>query len=111
MTRTEFARPAGSRPVSADLLLCAIGACFAVAVQAADVPVAVAPPKPVVIQPTATMAPPPPLPQAAEAAAQPVAKGGKAKKTATRHAKPVKTVAKQKTAKPASKPKANAKKR
>lgn len=101
MTRTESAPVGKRRPASADFLLCAIGACFAVAVQAADAPVAVTPPKPVVIQPAATMAPPPPVPEAAETAAQPVAKGGKAKKSAT----------KQKTAKPASKPKAKAKKR
>lgn len=98
------------RPASADFCLLVLGACFAAAVQAADAPAVVTPPKPVVLQPTAVMAPPPPVPEATEATPAPAAKGGKAKKTA-KTAKSTKPVAKQKLAKPAGKPKAKGKAR
>lgn len=99
------------RLASAEFCIFALGALFLGGVQAADQAPAVTPPKPVVIQPTAAMAPPPSLvPEASETAPAPTAKGGKAKKagTAAKSGKAVKTVkpvAKQKPAKPAAKPK------
>lgn len=97
------------RPASADFLLCAIGACFAVAARAADVPVAVMPPKPVLIQPSAAMAAPPPVPEAADTAANPAAKGAKSRKVAKvgKAANP----SKQQAKKPVAKPKAKGKQR
>lgn len=108
MTRTEPLRSRRCRPAGADFGLCVIGACLAFAVQAADVPIAVAPPKPVVIQPSAAMAPPP-ITGATTAAAEPAANAKTAK--VGKQAKPVKAAARQKTVKPASKPRAQAKKR
>jgi 2-oxoglutarate decarboxylase len=96
------------RLASADFCLLVLGSCFAAAVQAADAPAVVTPPKPVVLQPTAVMAPPPPVPEAAEATPTPAAKGGKVKKTA-KTAKATKPAAKP--AKPAGKPKAKGKAR
>jgi hypothetical protein len=98
------------RLASADFCLLVLGSCFAATVQAADAPAAVTPPKPVVLQPTAIMAPPPPVPEAAEAMPAPAAKGGKVKKTA-KTVKATKPVAKQKPAKSAGKPKAKGKAR
>lgn len=106
MTRTEPFRTRRCRPAGADFGLCLIGACLAFAGQAADVPVAVTSPKPVVIQPSA--ATPPPIPEAV--AAQPTAKGAGSAKSG-KQSKPVKAAARQKTVKPASKPKAQARKR
>jgi hypothetical protein len=92
--RTEVAMRRWCRLASAEFCFCLLGACFAVGARAADNAPAVVPPKPVVVQPTAAMAPPPPVaPTATEAAPQPAAKGAKAGK-------------KKKPAKPASKSKA-----
>lgn len=109
MTRTEPFPSRRCRTAGADFGLCVIGAFFAFAVQAADVPVAVAPPKPIVIQPSAAMTPAP-VPETASAAAQPAAKGARTAK-AGKPAKPVKTAARQGSGKSAGKPKANARKR
>ena len=83
------------------LLACGVGSA-----QAADSSPAVTPPKPVVLQPTAVMAPPPPIPEATETTPRPAAKQGK--KVSARS---VKTVARQQAVKPTSKPKAKARKR
>jgi hypothetical protein len=88
------------RPAGADFLLLALFAGWAATVQAADPAPAVTPPKPVVLQPATVMAPPPPVPEATDAAPSPAAKGGKAKK-AVKPAKPAKAVAKPKPGKAA----------
>jgi hypothetical protein len=98
------------RPASADFWLFMLGAGFACVAQAADPSVAVIPPQPVVIQPAAVMAPPPPVPAATETAVQPVAKDAKAKKV-SKQAKPSKAVARQTAAKPAGKSKTTSRKR
>ena len=104
--RTERSGRPGCRLAKADFcaaflltLGCVCGA------QAADAPTPVVPPQPVVLQPTAMMAPPPPVPDATETAPRPAAK--QMKKAS---AKPVRP-AKAKAIKPAGKPKAKTRKR
>lgn len=104
MTPTERKTSPGCRPAGADFLLLALLAGWAVTAQAVDPAPAVTPPKPVVLQPAAVMAPPPPVPEATETATPSAAKSGKTKKAA-KPSKPGKAVAKPKTAKAAAKPK------
>lgn len=103
--RTERSARPGCRLVKADFcaafLLALGGVCGA---QAADVPTPVAPPQPVVLQTTATMAPPPPIPDATESAPRPASK--QLKKAAAKSVKP----AKAKAIKPAGKPKGKTRK-
>lgn len=109
MMRTDCRRPASAEFASivplAQFCLLIFGACFVVGAQAADNVPAVIPPKPVVLQPTTVMAPPPAAPTAAENTPQPVVKKG------ARAAKTTKAVTKHKSVKPTGKPKPKAKHR
>lgn len=86
------------RLASTDICLLMLGASFLAGAQAADnAPATVIPPKPVILQPTAVMAPPPPVPAGVEDAPKPAAK-----------ARPAKVVKQQKPVKPAGKPRPKA---
>ena len=104
--RTERSARPGCRLAKADFCAAVLLVLGCVSgVQAADTPTPVVPPQPVVLQPTAMMAPPPPVPAATETAPRPA---GKPLKKAT--AKPAKP-ARAKAIKPAGKPKGNTRKR